>query len=136
MSTLLLHKVSALPSVLEPSSAYFVNDPSTGALVIHITDVDGSIAYRTLNNQDILNTINQFLNTTLRVYTRERNPVFTWTDGRISRIDYSSGAYKLLTYNPNDTLNTTSAVNPFFTLTKTLHYNVNGSISHITETVS
>ncbi len=43
MSTLLLHKVSVLPSVLEPSSAYFVNDPSTGALVIHITDVDGSI---------------------------------------------------------------------------------------------
>lgn len=136
MSTLLLHKVSALPSVLEPSSTYFVNDPSTGALVIHITDVDGSIAYRTLNNQDILDTINQYLNTTLRVYTRERNPVFTWTDGRVTRIDYASGAYKVLTYNPNDTLNTTSTVNAFFTLTKTFHYNVNGSISHITETVS
>ena len=136
MSTLLFHKVTALPSVLEPSSAYFVNDPSSGGLVIYITDTIGSISYRTLNTQDILDTINQFLNTTLRVYTKERNPVFTWTDGRVTRIDFSSGAYKLLTYNPNDTLNTTSAVNAFFTLTKTFHYNVNGTMSHITEVVS
>jgi len=136
MSTILFHKVLALPSVLEPSSAYFVNNPSTGGLVIYITDSNGSITYRTLNTQDILDTINQFLNTTLRLYTKERNPVFTWTDGRVTRIDFSSGAYKLLTYNPNDTLNTTSAVNAYFTLTKTFHYNVNGTISHITEVVS
>lgn len=136
MSTILFHKVNELPAVLEPSSAYFVKDSSTGNLVIHITDQVGSIAYSTLDNADVLNIINQFLNTSLRVMLRESNPVFTWVNDKISRIDYSSGSFKLFTYNPNDTLAVVVSTNAFYTITKTFHYNVDGTINSITQVVS
>ena len=34
----------------------------------------------------------------------ETDPEFTYTDGRVSRIDYASGAYKTFTYSVDGTL--------------------------------
>lgn len=136
MSTILFHKVNSLPAILEPSCAYFVKDSGTGNLTIHITDHVGSLSYSTVDNSDVLNIINQFLNTSLRVMLRESNPVFTWSNDKISRIDYSSGSFKLLSYNPNDTLAVVVSTNAFYTITKTFNYNVDGTINSITQIVS
>ena len=61
------------------------------------------------------------------------NPSFTYTLGLLTRIDYEGGEYKTLSY-AGSQLTTVVFHNGTDTTTKTLSYNVDGTLSSITET--
>lgn len=55
MSTKLkFFKVNSLPSVLAPSSLYFIKNDNTGLMSLYLTDTGGTISYRTHDSSDIL----------------------------------------------------------------------------------
>ena len=60
------------------------------------------------------------------------NPVFTYTDGRLTEINYDDGLYKLLAYN-GDQLSTLIYYDGFNTILKTFNY-TDGILTSITET--
>ena len=62
----------------------------------------------------------------------ETNPAFTYTAGLVTRIDYASGAHKLFTYTAG-VLTQLDYVVGAVTTRKTLFYNPDGSLHHITE---
>ena len=62
----------------------------------------------------------------------ETNPAFTYNAGRVTRIDYASGAHKLFTYTAG-VLTQLDYVVGAVTTRKTLFYNPDGSLHHITE---
>ena len=64
----------------------------------------------------------------------ETNPAFTYTDSRVSRIDYASGAHKLLTYAAG-VLTQLDYVVGAVTTRKTFTYNPDGSLAEITQEV-
>jgi hypothetical protein len=136
VSLLRFFKVDVLPTTLESSSIYFTKDNSTGYMTLYMTNDAGTITYRTHTRSDILNIINDFVDYTQRLYIKEHSPIMSYTSGRLTRIDYASGAYKTFTYNPNNSINEVSSVRPQFTLTKTMVYNVDGSLDRITEVIS
>ena len=62
----------------------------------------------------------------------EKDPAFTYAAGRVTRIDYASGAHKLFTYTAG-VLTQLDYVVGAVTTRKTLFYNPDGSLHHITE---
>ena len=62
----------------------------------------------------------------------ETSPAFTYTADRVTRIDYASGAHKLFTYTAG-VLTQLDYVVGAVTTRKTLFYNPDGSLHHITE---
>ena len=62
----------------------------------------------------------------------ETSPAFTYTAGLLSRIDYASGAHKIFTYAAG-VLTQLDYVVGAVTTRKTLFYNPDGSLHHITE---
>jgi hypothetical protein len=66
---------------------------------------------------------------------QEKGPTFTYTGSLLTRIDYDSGNYKLLTYS-GSTLTQTQYILPDKTITKVFNYNLDGSLASITETES
>ena len=62
----------------------------------------------------------------------ETSPAFTYTAGLLSRVDYASGAHKLFTYTAG-VLTQLDYVVGAVTTRKTLFYNPDGSLHHITE---
>lgn len=135
-SVIQFFKVETLPAVLEGSSIYFTKDNNTGYMTLYMTNEAGTITYRTHTRSDVLNIINDFVENTQRLYIKESNPIMSYTNGRLSRIDYASGAYKTFSYNPNNSVNQVQSVRPQFTLTKTMVYNVDGSLHQITQAIS
>ena len=129
-------KVDVLPPVLEGSSIYFTKDNITGYMTLYMTNDIGTVTYRTHTRSDVINIINDFVENTQRLYIKESSPIMSYTNGRLSRIDYASGAYKAFTYNPNNSVNQVASVRPQFTLTKTMVYNVDGSLHQITQAIS
>jgi len=64
----------------------------------------------------------------------ETDPIFTYTDNRVSRIDYASGNYKLFTYTLG-VLTQLDHVRPGdTTIRKTFTYNPDGSLASIAQT--
>lgn len=47
-------KVNSLPSVLTPSSLYFIKNDNTGLMSLYLTDTGGTISYRTHDTTDII----------------------------------------------------------------------------------
>ena len=129
-------KVDVLPPVLEGSSIYFTKDNITGYMTLYMTNDIGTVTYRTHTRSDVMNIINDFVENTQRLYIKESSPIMSYTNGRLSRIDYASGAYKTFTYNPNNSVTQVASVRPQFTLTKTMVYNVDGSLHQITQAIS
>ena len=64
----------------------------------------------------------------------ETNPAFTYNAGRITRIDYASGAHKLFTYTAG-VLTQLDYVVGAVTTRKTFTYNPDGSLASITQAV-
>lgn len=65
----------------------------------------------------------------------ESSPVFTYTDGRVSRIDYASGNYKTFTYTAG-VLTQLDYVRPGqATIRRAFAYNPDGTLSSVTQTV-
>lgn len=64
----------------------------------------------------------------------ESGPAFTYTDGRVSRIDYDSGAYKTFTY-AGGVLTQLDYVVGSVTTRKAFAYNPDGTLAAITQTV-
>ena len=62
----------------------------------------------------------------------ETNPAFTYSAGLLSRIDYASGAHKIFAYTAG-VLTQLDYVAGAVTTRKTLFYNPDGSLHHITE---
>lgn len=62
----------------------------------------------------------------------ETNPAFTYAAGRVTRIDYASGAYKLLTYTAG-VLTQLDYVVGAVTTRKTFTYNPDGTLAAITQ---
>ena len=62
----------------------------------------------------------------------EKDPAMTYTAGLVTRIDYASGAHKLFTYTAG-VLTQLDYVVGAVTTRKTLFYNPDGSLHHITE---
>lgn len=63
----------------------------------------------------------------------EASPVFTYVAGRVSRIDYAGGAYKLFTYAAG-TLTQLDAIKDGVTTRKVFTYNPDGSLAAIAQT--
>lgn len=65
----------------------------------------------------------------------ETGPAFTYTDGVVTRIDYDSGNYKLLSYT-SGALTQLDYVRPgSATVRKTFTYNPDGTLASITESL-
>lgn len=64
----------------------------------------------------------------------ESNPVYTYTNDDITRIDYSSGNYKLLTYSAGN-LTQLDYVKGSVTYRKTFNYDISERLISITESV-
>ena len=64
----------------------------------------------------------------------ETNPAFTYNAGRVTRIDYASGAHKLFTYTAG-VLTQLDYVVGAVTTRKTFTYNPDGSLASITQAV-
>lgn len=65
----------------------------------------------------------------------ESSPIFTYTDGLVTRVDYSSGNYKIFTYSSGvlvqlDYIRTTDP-----TIRKVFTYNPDGSLASISESI-
>jgi hypothetical protein len=63
----------------------------------------------------------------------DKSPVFTYTSGLLTRIDYAGGNYKTLTYS-GSILTQTQYVLPGRTVTKAFTYNGDGSLALISQT--
>ena len=61
-----------------------------------------------------------------------REPVITYVDSKIARIDYAGGEFKVFDYNVDGTLNTISLTIGSDTTTKTLNYTA-GVLTSVTE---
>lgn len=64
----------------------------------------------------------------------ETDPVFTYTSGQVTRIDYASGNYKLFTYTAG-VLTQLDYVQGSATVRKTFTYNPDGTLASVTETL-
>jgi hypothetical protein len=62
----------------------------------------------------------------------DKSPVFTYTSGLLTRVDYASGNYKLLTYT-GSVLTQLVYVLPGRTVTKAFTYNLDGSLASISQ---
>lgn len=62
-----------------------------------------------------------------------RSPVFTYTAGNLTRIDYSNGTYKLFTYSGGN-LSQLVYNKLYVTITKVFTYNPDGSLANIQQT--
>lgn len=67
-------------------------------------------------------------------WTPEAGPAFTYTDGRVTRIDYDSGAYKTFTYTAG-VLTQLDYVKGGVITRKAFAYNPDGTLGSITQTV-
>lgn len=65
----------------------------------------------------------------------ESSPVFSYTDGRVSRIDYASGNYKLFTYTAGVLTQLDHVRVGDTTIRKVFAYNPDGSLASISETL-
>jgi len=64
-------------------------------------------------------------------------PNFSYTPtGLLQRIDYDNGAYKIINYNVDETVNTVVLNESGNITTKTFSYNVDGTVSEIVQTTS
>lgn len=61
----------------------------------------------------------------------ETNPVFTYTSGNLSRIDYSSGNYKLFSYDLSGNLLQVDFVKGTTTFRKSFTYDINSNLTNI-----
>ena len=62
-------------------------------------------------------------------------PEFTYTNDRLSRIDYDNNAYKTITYNSDNSVNTVILTEVSgATITKTFVYNTDGTLDEIIQT--
>jgi len=61
-------------------------------------------------------------------------PEFTYTNGNLTRIDYNNSAYKTITYNSDDSINTVVLTDGSATTTKTFSYNSDGTLDEIIQT--
>lgn len=57
MSSLKLSKVDVLPGVLSPSTLYITKGPEINSVVFYVTDKNGSIAYRTMSREDLIDAL-------------------------------------------------------------------------------
>lgn len=134
------YKVNTLPVDPEPSSVYFVKKDVGSELIIHMTDVNGIVYYRTRDQSDIRTTITNLLNSHPYLMFRNPNPIFTYGTGQNSknaiRIDYSNGVYRTFQYNPNNSVKKMTHYGQYFTIVKDYVYNVNGTVNRVNETVS
>lgn len=64
----------------------------------------------------------------------ETNPIFTWSSGKVTRIDYLSGNYKTFTYNASGILTQSDYIIGATTTRKIFTYNADGALSYITQT--
>ncbi len=62
----------------------------------------------------------------------ETDPVFTYTSGNLSRIDYASGNYKLFTYDLNGNLTQLDFIKSGTTYRKVMQYDVDFNLTDIT----
>lgn len=62
-----------------------------------------------------------------------RSPIFTYTAGNLTRIDYSNGTYKLFTYSGGN-LSQLVYNKLYVTITKVFTYNPDGSLANIQQT--
>lgn len=65
----------------------------------------------------------------------EKDPAFTYSAGLLSRVDYASGAYKLLTYTAAGVLTQLDYVVGAVTMRKTFTYNPDGTLAAISQAV-
>ena len=65
----------------------------------------------------------------------EKSPLFTYTGGLLTRVDYESGNYKTFTY-ADGQLSQSQYIRFGVTITKVFNYNLDGSLASITETES
>jgi hypothetical protein len=63
----------------------------------------------------------------------DKSPVFSYTNGLLTRIDYASGSYKLFSYT-GSTLTQLQYVLPGRTITKVFAYNIDGTLASIAQT--
>ena len=63
----------------------------------------------------------------------DKSPVFTYTSGLVTRVDYASGAYKIFTYS-GTTLTQLQYFLPGRTITKAFSYNIDGTLASINQT--
>jgi len=63
----------------------------------------------------------------------DKSPIFTYSSGLVSRIDYASGSYKLFTYS-GTVLTQLQYVLPGRTITKVFTYNGDGTLASIAQT--
>lgn len=83
MSTFVAAKVVAsLPDPVTPNTVYFVR--AGAGFDLYCSDSTGSIAHK--------------INDVTVPATGEESPSFTYASGNVTRIDYASGDYKLLTW--------------------------------------
>ena len=116
MAQLRVEKViSALPGTLQSDTIYFVRVGSGFSL--YVTDSTGAVAHTLNTSSD----------------TPESNPTFTYASGNLTRIDYTSGNYKVFTYSSGN-LTQLDYVVGIFTYRKTFTY-ADGALTSITETV-
>lgn len=64
----------------------------------------------------------------------EKGPLFTYSGGSVSRIDYDSGNYKLLTYTTGR-LTQLDYIKGGLTIRKTFLYNLDGTLNEIVEAI-
>lgn len=63
----------------------------------------------------------------------ESSPVMTYVGGVLTRVDYASGNYKLMTYGVTGLLTQVDYVKGAVTTRKTFAYNPDGSLASVTE---
>lgn len=67
------------------------------------------------------------------VGTLPTNPDFSYTDGNLTRIDYSDSSYKILEYSLDGTLTRTEYYSGGTIYRKDYFYDVDGNLDYITE---
>ena len=113
------HKVVvALPDPLEANSVYYVRVGS--GFDLYTTNDIGHITAYKLNNSSSC--------------VVDTEPTLTYAQGKVSRIDYSNGNYKIFTYNM-DTLTHIDYTVGTITTRKSFSYNPDGSLATVSETV-
>ena len=63
----------------------------------------------------------------------DKSPSYTYTAGKLTRVDYSNGNYKILSYT-GTALTSVVHYRDNVTITKSFSYNLDGSLASITET--
>lgn len=140
LQQLKFYKVTELPLVLSPSSIYFVKKDIGTELIIYMTDSIGLVYYKTRDQIDLVNTVTDIITHHQYLMLRNPNPIYTYGIGALNkspiRIDYSTGVYKTLEYNNNNSIKKISFFGLYFNIVKTFVYNTNGTLDRITEVVS